>query len=102
MFNMGFGEMIVVGMIALIFIGPKQLPEVARTLAKMINEIKRALGDVTGSFKKNRTQVDDWMKDLSTQIVNASQEEKPPVSPDPHSHPMGPVTENKEKDEKKS
>ncbi len=102
MFNMGFGEMVVVGMIALIFIGPKQLPEVARTLAKMINEIKRALGDVSGSFKKNRTQVDDWMKDLSTQIANATQEDSPHISPDPQSQPMGTVIENKEKDEKKS
>jgi sec-independent protein translocase protein TatB len=83
MFNLGFGEMIVIGMIALIFIGPKQLPEVARTLAKLINEVKRAVGDVSGSFKKSRTDVDDWVKDLSTQIANATQEPKKEESPIP-------------------
>ncbi len=109
MFNMGLGELIVVGTIALIFIGPKQLPEVARTLAKVINELKRALGDVSTSFKKGRDGADDWMKDLTSQIVNSSQpkpeesQNKPYyISPEPESKPQSTVTEAKEKDEKKS
>jgi Tat protein translocase TatB subunit len=102
MFNMGIGELIVVGMIALIFIGPRQLPEVARALAKMINEIKRAVGDVSSSFKKNRTNVDDWMKDLTTHIVNSQQQTPPSISPDPHAKTHASVTPGGEKDEKKS
>lgn len=46
MFNMGFTELIVLGTIALIFIGPKQLPEVARSIAKLINELKRATSGI--------------------------------------------------------
>lgn len=57
MFNMGFTEIIVLGTIALLIIGPKQLPHVARSLAKMINEFKRATSGVTSVVKEARTEV---------------------------------------------
>lgn len=50
MFNIGMGELIFIGVIALIFIGPKQLPEVARVVARFINELRHASNDLTGSF----------------------------------------------------
>lgn len=42
MFGLGFGELIVVGLIALIFIGPKKLPELAKGLGKGIREFQNA------------------------------------------------------------
>ena len=50
MFNLGFSEMVLLGIIALIFIGPKQLPEVARVIARTLNEFKRATADITKPF----------------------------------------------------
>lgn len=54
---MGFSEIILLGIIALIFIGPKQLPEVARTVGRMLNEWKRATSDfqnsMTDSFRED-------------------------------------------------
>ena len=50
MFGFSMGEMFLLMAIALIAIGPKQLPEVARTLGKLMNELKRATGDFTRSF----------------------------------------------------
>lgn len=50
MFNLGFAELIVLGIIALVFIGPKQLPEVAKVIGRLINEWKRATSDLTSSF----------------------------------------------------
>lgn len=99
MFNIGFGEMLVIGVLALIFIGPKQLPDVARALAKMINEMKHAFSDVTSSFKKNKNNVDDWMKDLTSQIVNAGQNNQATggQTKDSNSEVMG----DEKKDEKK-
>ncbi|MEO0337099.1 MAG: twin-arginine translocase TatA/TatE family subunit [Pseudomonadota bacterium] len=47
---MGLQEMIVLGAIALLVIGPKQLPEVARVIGRMLNEFKRATGDLTSSI----------------------------------------------------
>ncbi len=41
MFGMGFGEIAIIGMVALLFIGPKKIPDLAR-----------GLGEVIGSFRK--------------------------------------------------
>ena len=38
MFGLGFLEILLIAALALIFIGPKQLPEVARVIARLINE----------------------------------------------------------------
>ena len=35
MFGLGFVEIILIAVLALIFIGPKQLPEVARVVARL-------------------------------------------------------------------
>lgn len=50
MFNLGFSELILLGVIALIFIGPDQLPELARTLGRLLNEFKRASSDFQSSL----------------------------------------------------
>ncbi|MEW5693848.1 MAG: twin-arginine translocase TatA/TatE family subunit [Candidatus Hydrogenedentota bacterium] len=41
MFNLNFGEIIVIFIVALIFIGPKKLPELARSLGKGLKEFQR-------------------------------------------------------------
>lgn len=50
MFNLGFSEIIVVAVIALVFIGPKQLPEVARMIGRLLNEWKRATTDLKSTL----------------------------------------------------
>lgn len=56
MFGFSMGEILLIGAIALIAIGPKQLPEVARTIGKMINEFRRASGDFQKAFLDVRDQ----------------------------------------------
>lgn len=68
MFNFGFSELIVIGVLALIFIGPKQLPEVARVVGRLLNEFKRATGDLTGSFVKVRNEADDLLRKTQDKI----------------------------------
>ena len=46
MFNMGFTELVVLAIIGLLVLGPEQLPTVARKLARLVNELKRATEDV--------------------------------------------------------
>jgi TatA/E family protein of Tat protein translocase len=45
-FNLGFGEIVVVLVVALIFVGPKMLPELATGLGKIIREIRKATADI--------------------------------------------------------
>ena len=49
MFGFSMGEVLLIAAIALIAIGPKQLPEVARVVGRFLNELRRATGD----FQKN-------------------------------------------------
>ncbi len=48
---MGFGELLVVLVIAVIFLGPDKIPETARTLGKWFNEIKSSLDDIKNSMQ---------------------------------------------------
>lgn len=45
MFGLGTGELILVLFIALVFIGPKKLPELARGLGRGIREFQKAKDD---------------------------------------------------------
>ena len=42
-FGMGFGEILLIALVALIVLGPERLPEAARTIGKGIAEVRRAV-----------------------------------------------------------
>ena len=46
MFGIGFSEMLVIMAIALVVIGPKKLPDIARALGRGLSEFKKAMNDV--------------------------------------------------------
>jgi len=46
MFGIGLSELIVIFIVALLVLGPKRLPEVARTLGKFYREIKSTIDEV--------------------------------------------------------
>lgn len=50
MFGLGAGEILIILVFALIFIGPKKLPELARTLGKSFRELQKAKDDFTGEL----------------------------------------------------
>ena len=84
MFGIGFSEMILIGVIALIFIGPQQLPGLARTIGRALNELKRASEDLTGQFFDARDNVGRDIRNTVGQIK---------TEPDPHSA-QAPLTQN--------
>ncbi len=45
MFGLGMGELVLVGIIALFFVGPKKIPELAKGLGEGIGSFKKALKD---------------------------------------------------------
>jgi sec-independent protein translocase protein TatB len=50
MFNLGWGELLVIGIVALIAIGPKELPTVLRTLGQTMAKIRRMASEFQGQF----------------------------------------------------
>jgi sec-independent protein translocase protein TatA len=49
--NLGFGEMLLIGVALLIFFGPSKLPELGKALGKGIQEFKKASRELTDSVK---------------------------------------------------
>ena len=46
MFGLGTAELLIILFIALVVLGPKELPKVARTLGRGIRELQRAKDDI--------------------------------------------------------
>jgi sec-independent protein translocase protein TatA len=49
--NIGMGELLVVLVIALIVLGPKRLPDAARSLGRGIREFRTAIADAAGGSR---------------------------------------------------
>lgn len=82
MFNIGFSELVILGIIALLFIGPKELPEIARTIGRFLNELKRTTSDLTSTMMRPQDQFRDQVNDIFSSIrepVPPHDGEKPPV-----------------------
>ena len=52
MFNIGLIEMIIIGTITLIVVGPERLPELARKLGGLIRTLREASSELKQSFKE--------------------------------------------------
>ena len=52
MFNFGWGEIVLIGMVALIAIGPKELPTVLRSVGQMMAKVRRMASEFQGQFQE--------------------------------------------------
>ena len=52
MFDIGFSELLVIGVVALIVIGPEKLPRVARTLGHLVGRMQRYVSDVKADINR--------------------------------------------------
>ena len=49
--NIGFGELLIILLVILIFFGAKKIPEIARGFGKGISEFKKGLKDIENDIK---------------------------------------------------
>ncbi len=71
MFGIGMPEMLLILAIALIVIGPKKLPDLAKSLGRAFAEFKRATSEL-----KESLEIDSELKDIRTTFDGMSNEIK--------------------------
>src|SRR5262245_52231767 len=52
MFDIGFSELLVIGVVALVVIGPEKLPRLARTLGHLAGKLQRYVSDVKADINR--------------------------------------------------
>lgn len=64
MFDIGFSELVLIAVLALIVLGPKRLPEAARTAGHWLGRLRRFLTDVKQDFDRelNTAELDELRK----------------------------------------
>jgi sec-independent protein translocase protein TatB len=58
MFDIGWGELALIGIVALIAIGPKELPTVLRTVGQMLAKVRRMANEFQGQFQEAMREAD--------------------------------------------
>jgi sec-independent protein translocase protein TatB len=66
MFDIGWSELVVIGIVALIAIGPKELPGVLRTVGTYMGKIRRMASEFQGQFQEAMREAE--MADLKKQV----------------------------------
>lgn len=61
MFDIGFSELLVIGVVALVVIGPERLPSVARTVGNLLGRAQRYFNDIKADVKRE-LQLEDLRK----------------------------------------
>src|SRR5215472_1733097 len=72
MFDVGFSEIVVIAVVALIVIGPERLPKVARTLGHMFGRLQRYVNEVKADI--NREMELDELRKLQAQVHSAARD----------------------------
>lgn len=57
--DLGFQELILIFIVALLVFGPKKLPELSRSLGKGIRELKMAMRGIKESVEETETQIEE-------------------------------------------
>jgi sec-independent protein translocase protein TatB len=83
MFDIGFSELVVVALVALIVIGPERLPRVARTVGALLGRAQRYVNDVKSDiqrevdldeFKNIRSTFQDAARSVEQSVNQAGKE----------------------------
>lgn len=77
MFDIGFTEFLIIGVVALLVLGPERLPRAARTAGHLLGRLKRYVSDVKSDIsremqldelRKLQAQVEQQVRDVEREV----------------------------------
>ena len=74
MFGIGYQEMFIVLVVALVIFGPKRLPELAGQVGRWVRDFRRMSSDLTGEFEKTFAEVDEVKKSFQRELQGIQEE----------------------------
>ena len=77
MFDIGFSEIVVIAVVALVVIGPERLPKAARTLGHLFGRLQRYVNDVKSDISREMEL--DELRKLQKQVQTAASDLKSSV-----------------------
>ncbi len=85
MFGIGFPELIVILILALVVLGPKQIPQLAKSLGKGIAELRRMSDELKSSIEddlvKDETTKEKRQRIAGSETLHPNQKTKDPSHP---------------------
>jgi sec-independent protein translocase protein TatB len=81
MFEIGWSELLLIGIVALIAIGPKELPTVLRTLGQWMSKLRRMASEFQNQFQEAMREAE--MADLKKQVDEMTSQAQSYASFDP-------------------
>jgi sec-independent protein translocase protein TatA len=89
--NIGPGELILILIIALVFIGPGRLPDVGAALGKSIREFRKASTDITDAARVDTSPIPPASAPASESPAPAAEDVPPSAAPAPTPEPSVPT-----------
>lgn len=71
MFDVGGGELILIVLAFLILFGPKKIPEMVRSAAKIVYKVKQAQNDIKSQFDSVTSEVKNPASEIKSSINNS-------------------------------
>lgn len=93
MFGIGMTEMLLILAIALIVVGPKKLPELAKSLGRAFGEFRRATSELKESFEQ-----DTGLRDIKNSFRNGAKDDPSNLVlniPERIENPLDSITEDR-------
>jgi Tat protein translocase TatB subunit len=88
MFGIGVPELLVILVVALIVLGPKRLPDVAKALGKGLAEFRRATSDLTDELRSAQTMIEREAREVDRATRQRSEAKSAAARPAPAGEPV--------------
>lgn len=82
MFGIGVPELLVILVVALVVLGPKRLPEVAKGLGKALGEFRRATSDLSEEINNAQVMLDEEVRQAERKARENKTATAPSVKPE--------------------